>query len=479
MNAAVLGVCAACAAALDSDARFCGECGAARPVAAAAPDAAPQPHAVPQDYYCEHCGGDGHLLGPKNDFCPACRWLRPLAPDYHMDVDAFLWEMDAQAMNTLESLGPITAMARKLSTVVGRPWFEATVNGVRLGEQQFPDIFALAVRAARIMGLAEMPEIYISGELLWDAMTLGSDEKSFIVIGSVLTYFKGDELLYLLGREMGHIRAGHVMWRTASKFLTGSTHMNRTIMGSGLLSALSPGKLVENAIDAAVMTWARHSEITADRAGMLVVGNTDIARKVVMSMSLKSFPLYQRLDQQAWREQEDASDDGLLRLSEATMSTMPYLARRLKMLREFGDSDYVRGWREYIEAAAPAPREPVAPAKAGSTDKSAVAPQARQGAPEDVWRFACKACGTPIRVARGATAGKRVLRVTCPKTNCRKEMNLRPPRADDTQLRFACVRCRTPVAVPKSVLEGRDVARVRCPKPECRCVMDVAARQAT
>jgi Zn-dependent protease with chaperone function len=417
--------------------------------------------------------------------------LRPLAPDYGMDVNAFLWELDAQAMNTLESLGPITAIARTLSTRVGRPWFEATVNGVRLSEKQLPEIFDLAKRAARIMGLAEMPEIYISGELLWDAMTLGSDEKSFIVIGSVLTYFKGDELLYVLGREMGHIRAGHVMWRTASKFLTGSTHMNRTIMGSGLMSALSPRKFVENAIDAAVMTWARHSEITADRAGMLVVGNTDVARKVVMSMSLKSFPLFQRIDQDQWRQQEDESDDALLRLSEATISTSPYLARRLRMLREFGDSDYVRQWREYIDAVAPKPVDPTPPsqptgkpgAKAPAANAASM-PVSRLGqrspaTRDNDWHFACKACQTPIKVPRSATVGKRVVRVTCPKPECRKEMNMRPPKADATLLRFACAQCQTPIAVPRSVLSGGAAAKVRCPKADCRCVMDVASQRAT
>ena len=218
---------------------------------------------------------------------------------------------------------------------MGRPWFEATVNGIRLGEQQFPDIFRLGIRAARIMGLRQMPEIYLSGEMLWDAMTLGSDEQAFIVLGSVLTYFKGDEMLYLLGREMGHIRAGHVMWRTASKFLTGSTHMNRSVMGGGLFSALTPGKMLENAIDAPIMAWARHSEITADRAGLLVVGNVEVARKVVMSSSLKSFPLYQRINQDDWLQQEESSEDQIMRISEMTMSTMPYLARRMKMLREF------------------------------------------------------------------------------------------------------------------------------------------------
>ena len=460
--AAATHACHACTTPLVTGTRFCTECGT--------PQFA-SPHAMSYDG-CGPCGGDGSRLPAHVVYCATCRWLRPLAPDYHMDTQAFLWALDAQAMTVLESLGPVTAAARALSGRVGRPWFEATVNGIRLGEQQFPDIFEQGIRAARIMGLRQMPELYISGEMLWDAMTLGSDEQAFIVLGSVLTYFKGDELLYILGREMGHIRAGHVMWRTASKFLTGSTHMNRSVMGSGLLNALSPGKMLENAIDAPIMAWARHSEITADRAGLLVTGNVDVARKVLMTSSLKSFPLYQRINHEEWLTQEETADDHIMRLSEATMSTAPFLARRMRMLREFASAPHAEAWRAYIAAVAP-PAPATAPAQ--PTAKVASSPAAaKPDAPaDDAYRFTCRACETPIRVPRSALAGKRVVRVTCPKPGCNTEMNCRPPRPDPNVVRFACIRCSTPVAVPRAQLQGKGVVKVRCPKADCRCVMDV------
>jgi hypothetical protein len=81
-------------------------------------------------------------------------------------------------MNVLASLGPLTTAAQMVSERVGRPWFEASVNGLRLSETQLPDIFALAIRAARHVGLPTLPEIYVSRENMWDAMTLGSHERS-------------------------------------------------------------------------------------------------------------------------------------------------------------------------------------------------------------------------------------------------------------------------------------------------------------
>src|SRR5690606_771371 len=218
-------------------------------------------------------GGDGSRLPADKVYCPACRWLRPLGPNYQMPVEAFLWRLDADAMNTLAGIGPLNSAAHGISEKVGRPWFEAAVNGVRLSEQQLPDIFELAVKAARIVGLQHLPEIYISGEQMWDSVTMGSQTSSFIALGSVLTNFRGDDLLYLLGREMGHAKAGHALWNTVVQLLAGRQPGNRSLMSDGMLSFLSPTKLIESGINAPLMAWQRHSAITADRAGLLCVGD--------------------------------------------------------------------------------------------------------------------------------------------------------------------------------------------------------------
>ena len=469
--------CPQCRNTVASNARFCNACGYSLQ--------ARVPVKLPSG--CSTCGGSGSRLTASSAYCPQCRWLRQMAPDYVMDVNAFMWELDAQAMSVLQALGPVTAAARAIAGKVGRPWFESATNGIRLSERQFPEIFSVAIRAAQIMGLQRMPEIYLSGEQLWDAMTLGSDDQAFIVIGSVLTYFKGDELLYLLAREMGHVRAGHVMWKTVSKFLTGSTHMNRSVMGSGLIDLLSPGKMVENAIDAPLMAWARQSEITADRAGMLAIGSEEAARKVLMSWSLKSFPLYQRINMDAWMEQEAASDERVMRLAETTLSTMPYLARRMKMLREFGASEHRRAWREYITRCSPAitqtaatlPPTPTAAVNAmvnTATAKTATS-VASQFPRDDALRFKCSRCETPIKLARNAMLNRGVVRVQCPAPECKASMNVRPPKQDaPALLRLKCPKCDAAVGVPSAAMAGKTAIKVRCPTVTCRSILDVTRR---
>lgn len=448
--------CPICASPVEDAARFCTNCGAALtsgapsgPPVFAAASAPPSPFAPSSAYTpyahgnghafaapalapfgtgttittCTKCGGAGARLPDAAVFCSECRWLRPLYEGYALPVESFMWKLDADAMNILRSLGPLTMAARAVSERVGRPWFEASVNGLRLGETQLPDIFTLAVRAARMLGLPCMPELYISGEQMWDANTVGTDSSAFVVLGSVLTNFKEDELLFILGREMGRVRAGHALWRTVMQFLSGRSK-HRSIMGDGVLRLLNPAKLAESAVDAPLMAWSRHSEITADRAGMICVGKESVARRVLTTWTLKSFPLQARINTDAWQEQENAVPGAMTQLSEWTLSSTPYLAGRLRLLHEYAGGEQVRGWRAVIDHHMPPPAPVVA---------------------------------TPQPVAPPSA----------------------PPPPDPNTIRMTCPKCQGGMRIPRAALNGSEPVNVRCPNPECRSVLTLSPKAAT
>ena len=135
---------------------------------------------------CGTCGGKGKLLAEKILVCRECKWLRQLAPGYGIAPEAFQWAEDGKAMATLRSIKPLKMAAEAVSEKVGRRWIETTFNGVLLSERQLPHVYFQAVRAAQIMGLERMPDVYVSGNLMWDCRTYGSDTDSFVIIGSIL-----------------------------------------------------------------------------------------------------------------------------------------------------------------------------------------------------------------------------------------------------------------------------------------------------
>ena len=356
---------------------------------------------------CRTCGG-GPGLADKFVVCPECRWLRPIAPGYAIDNSAFAWAADAKAMAALRAITPLNAAAKAVSQKVGRRWIEVSFNGVLLGEKQMPQIFGQAVRAARILGMPHMPDVYLSGERPWDCLTFGSEHDSFVVVGSALAgNFQGVDMLFLLAREMGHVKAGHALWKTVIRFFLGEQGPSKGFMAGGIFNAIiNPTAFVGGALEMPLLAWARQAEITADRAGVLTVGSEEVARRVLLSWSLKSSFMYRQLNIESWLEQLAEDEGDMLKLSELTTSSTPYLGPRLKLLRQYAESIQLKQYLEWIRAtiARNAPKKP-----------AALAPAEKSG---DVLRVKCATCGTAMRISLKALAGKSELPIKCPDAKC-------------------------------------------------------------
>jgi DNA-directed RNA polymerase subunit RPC12/RpoP len=158
---------------------------------------------------------------------------------------------------------------------------------------------------------------------------------------------------------------------------------------------------------------------------LLTVGDEEVARRVLLSWSLKSSFLYRQINIEAWLEQQAADDEGYSRLSELTTTSTPYITPRLKLLTQFAQSPELKYWRKQIsdsikQAASKAPANtPVAPP----------APNLPPTAKPDALKVKCATCQTPMRVPLKVLEGKKELPVKCPKCGkiTRLKMNPKPP----------------------------------------------------
>jgi len=379
---------------------------------------------------CTTCGGNGQGLADSAVFCKECRWLRPLVPGYAIDNSTFAWAADAKAMAALKAIKPLNAAAKSVSEKVGRRWVEVSFNGIALGEKQLPQIFAQAVRAARLLGMSHLPDIYLSGDRPWECLTFGSDKDSFIVIGSAVAgNFQGVDLLYLLAREMGHCKAGHALWKTVIRFFLGEQTHTKGFMSGGIFNALlSPTALVTGAVEMPLLAWARQAEITADRAGLIAIGSEHIARRTLLTLSLRSSLMFRQINIGEWLQQEMEDDSQMLRLSELTTSSTPYLRPRLKLLTQYAKSPEFLTTVERIKdlLSQISPQTPPSPKQdqnadiVGSKPSAAAAQTLPTDKPADPIRVKCSACGVAMRISRTAMDGKLKLSVKCPNAKCGK-----------------------------------------------------------
>lgn len=93
-------------------------------------------------------------------------------------------------------------------------------NGIRVSEQQFPEIHRMAERIAKQMRLESLPAIYVlqAGGLLnaFAARFLG---RNFVVLLSdvlELAYAQGESAVaFVIAHELAHIKRKHLAWRAA------------------------------------------------------------------------------------------------------------------------------------------------------------------------------------------------------------------------------------------------------------------------
>lgn len=447
--------------------RFCTLCGA--PLTAAAPLAldsriaagqasvVARPAVAASASGCNLCDGNGGGLFPSVNVCPQCAWLRPLFPGYQLDRTVFLWAQDGQAMSKLQGLPALHSVVRAVSDKVGRPWIESTFNGIRLGPKQLPDVWNQAVLAARILGLPRMPDVYIAGDQMWTTYTYGTETNSFIVLGtSHLINFANDELLFVLAREMGHCRAGHALWKTVTRFIAGDVSVHSGLLSDGLLNAMHPTRLIQGALDLPLMAWSRQSEITADRAGLLAVGDEALARRVLLAWSVRSARLLQQVNIEEWLKQEDASDDQMTRFSEMTTSSSMYTTRRLRLLGQAARETELMRWSQTIQPV----RKKLSPITSSQATGLGVGTVLVQ---KPSALHAQKTPGKPDISSRELPAGARAA--------------LGAANSPPDSIRVICNKCQAAMRVPFAVLRCKQSLNVRC--PQCQSVFTLRPKPAT
>lgn len=250
---------------------------------------------------------------------------------------AFEHPLDRVALNRLRSIQGFDTVLRKVIGSFGerklRMLFLA--NGIRVNERQFGHIQEKLLKVCDFFDLKEIPEIYITESATPNAMAVGV-EKPFIVLhSSLLQKMSDEELECVLAHEVGHILAGHSLYKTMMVVLT------------GILSWLAPGPFSILAVPVllALKEWDRKSELTADRAGLLYSQDLDKSRSILMKLAGASNVEKINMDEfeaQADEYKDDGSiADNVFKILNLLWISHPFPVQRVTEAKKwFSSEDY-------------------------------------------------------------------------------------------------------------------------------------------
>lgn len=207
-------------------------------------------------------------------------------------------------------------------------------NSARVTGSQFASLHALLEDAAERLDLSPLPELFVRLDPNPDARTLGVD-KPFIVLSSgALDLWDQDELSCVLAHEIGHILSGHAVFKTLLGIL---------IRASSIIAGSLPlGGAAIAAVATALKEWDRKSELSADRAALLVLQDAPVIFRTLMKSA--AGPRVAQMDvNEFFRQALDYEKggealDSLYKLVDVLGESHPFPITRITALQEWEKS---------------------------------------------------------------------------------------------------------------------------------------------
>lgn len=191
---------------------------------------------------------------------------------------AFEHPADRAALTALRKIPGFDLALKKIIGLLGEKSLRTIYlsSSVRVGERQFTRLFEIYKECIEILDIPQAPELYVSLAPFVNAGAVGT-ERPFVVINSAtLEILDEDEIRFIIGHELGHILADHVLYKTMLMLL-----LRISVTGFGIPLTW----LALTAIIAGLNEWDRKSELSSDRAGLLCVQDPGKAYGVFMKMA--------------------------------------------------------------------------------------------------------------------------------------------------------------------------------------------------
>ena len=259
-----------------------------------------------------------------------------------LDAVALQHPYDRSALNALQKVPGLDIIIRKFIELYPErvAYIQNVAQTVRVSRTQCPQLYVQLQEACAILDMKE-PELYVAQYPVPNAYTSGHDHPYIVITTGLLDLMSDDEVLAVIAHELGHIKSGHVLYKTMARCIG----LVVTLISQ---MTLGIGGLIGRSLEAAFLEWDRKSEFTADRAAMLVVQDPQVM--LTLMMKFAGGTLFQKdqmspsefLKQADLYEEVDVSLlDRVYKLFMVTAVSHPLIIVRAREIVNWaGDSEY-------------------------------------------------------------------------------------------------------------------------------------------
>ncbi len=300
---------------------------------------------------------------------------------------AFQHPLDRQATENLRKLKGFDWLCAKFVEygVERIEYVNHVGGGIRVGPRQMKHHYAMLRECCDILDMQE-PELYaMQGSV--NAFTSGHNHPFIVIETGLLELMTDDEVMAVIAHELGHIKCGHVLYKTMARGI-------KPFLEVAGQATLGLGALVGSAIQSGLTAWNRRSELSADRAALLVMQEAKPCIGMLMKLAGGTERHAEWLDEEQFLNQARAYQEGMdQNMSDrfyrwvANMgSTHPFAVERARMLDEWVNAP------EYANIIAGRYGE-----QNGALAKTTLCPNPKCAHPIKPGTMFCGECGTPLR----------------------------------------------------------------------------------
>ncbi|MFC5956375.1 M48 family metallopeptidase [Streptomyces pratens] len=206
-------------------------------------------------------------------------------------------------------------------------------DSVRVSERQFAHLNVMLRDACYILDLDKVPPMYVNQDPTPNAMCIGLDEPIIVVTTGLVELLDEEEMRAVVGHEVGHALSGHSVYRTILLFLTSLAVR---------VAWIPLGSVAVMAIVTALREWFRKSELSADRAGLLVGQDLQASMRGLMKIAGGNHLHEMNVD--AFLEQAEEYDaggdlrDSVLKILNVLPRSHPFTTVRAAELKKWAET---------------------------------------------------------------------------------------------------------------------------------------------
>lgn len=220
-----------------------------------------------------------------------------------LKAEDFVSDADRWALDKLKKVPLLPLVVRKFHEVGFDRWFYCMnmSMSVRCGPNQYPTLHRMLQESCKVLDMPE-PELYLSNHPIPNAFA-GGVERPYITLRSGIIHNMTDEQLYhVIGHELGHIKAEHVLYFNVGAMLFAILEM----LGRRTLGVTD---VASTALILAFYEWMRQAEFSADRAGLLVTQSLDVSIDAEIKLTAGNTRFDGEANREAFMDQARAYQD--------------------------------------------------------------------------------------------------------------------------------------------------------------------------